>query len=100
MLGLEELSQDDRRTVRRARQLERYLTQPFFVTQPFTGHPGKRVALEDAIQDCERILNDEFIQVPESEFYLIGTMGEARGDQTQPSNALESVAPGTKKARA
>ncbi len=78
MLGLEELSQDDRRTVHRARRLERFLTQPFFVTEQFTGQAGKLVSLEDALDGCERILNDEFANVPEQALYMIGAISEAR----------------------
>ncbi len=78
MLGLEELSQDDRRTVHRARRLERFLTQPFFVTEQFSGLPGKLVKLEDALNGCERILNDEFADCPEQSLYMIGTIDEAR----------------------
>jgi len=59
MLGIEELSHEDRRTVYRARRLERFLTQPCFVTEQFTGHKGKLVSLEDALDGCERILNPE-----------------------------------------
>jgi F-type H+-transporting ATPase subunit beta len=77
MLGLEELSREDRRTVYRARRLERFLTQPFFTTEQFTGMPGKTVALEDALEGCERILNDEFIDAPEKMLYMIGTIEEA-----------------------
>jgi F-type H+-transporting ATPase subunit beta len=78
MLGLEELSQDDRRTVYRARRLERFLTQPFFVTEQFTNQPGRLVNLEDALQGCERILNDEFAKFPEQALYMIGSIEEAR----------------------
>ena len=78
MLGIEELSQDDRRTVYRARRLERFLTQPCFVTEQFTGHKGKLVSLEDALTGCERILNDEFASYPEQSLYMIGTVDEAR----------------------
>ncbi len=76
MLGLEELSSDDRRTVGRARRLERFLTQPFFSTEQFTGQEGKAVATEDALQGCERILNDEFEKISERAFYMIGTIDE------------------------
>jgi F-type H+-transporting ATPase subunit beta len=82
MLGIEELSQDDRRTVRRARRLERYLTQPFFVTEQFTGHAGKIVALDDALDGCGRILNDEFSDKPEKALYMIGTIEEAGHDES------------------
>ena len=78
MLGLEELSQEDRRTVRRARRIERFLTQPFYVTEQFTGHSGKLVMLEDALDGCERILNDEFAAVPEQALYMIGCIDEVR----------------------
>jgi F-type H+/Na+-transporting ATPase subunit beta len=77
MLGIEELSQEDRRTVYRARRLERFLTQPFFVTEQFTGHEGKMVDLEDALDGCERILNDEFTDYPERSLYMIGKIDEA-----------------------
>ena len=78
MLGLEELSQEDRRVVFRARRLERFLTQPFFTTEQFTGIPGRMVDLEDALVGCERILNDEFADYPEQALYMIGTIDEAQ----------------------
>jgi hypothetical protein len=65
MLGREELSAEDQRTVARARQLERFLTQPFFVTEQFTGYEGRAVALADALDGCERILADAFADAPE-----------------------------------
>jgi len=77
MLGLEQLSGEDRKVVTRARQLERFLTQPFFTTEQFTGMSGKLVPLEDALSGCERILNDEFLTYPESAFYMVGTVDEA-----------------------
>jgi len=77
MLGMEELSQDDRRTVYRARRLERFLTQPFVVTEQFTGYKGRILALEDTIQGCERILNDEFNSYPEQALYMVGKIEEA-----------------------
>ena len=77
MLGLEQLSPDDRKVVARARRLERFLTQPFFTTEQFTGQPGKLVSLEDALDGCERILDDEFMDLPESALYMIGTVDEA-----------------------
>jgi len=78
MLGMEELSQEDRKTVYRARRLERFLTQPFAVTEQFTGHEGKLVNLEDSLDGCERILNDEFSDYPEKSLYMIGTIDEAK----------------------
>lgn len=77
MLGLEQLSNDDRKIVGRARRLERFLTQPFFTTEQFTGLKGKLVSLEDTLDGCERILNDEFQDAPESALYMIGAMGES-----------------------
>jgi F-type H+/Na+-transporting ATPase subunit beta len=77
MLGLEELSRDDRRTVQRARRLERFLTQPFHTTEQFTGLPGRTVSLEDTLDGCERILADEFSDRPERALYMIGTVAEA-----------------------
>ena len=77
MLGLEELSREDRLTVNRARRLERFLTQPFAVTEQFTGHDGKIVDLADSLDGCERILNDEFSDLPERALYMIGAIDEA-----------------------
>jgi F-type H+-transporting ATPase subunit beta len=78
MLGMEELSQEDRRAVQRARRLERFLTQPFSVTEQFTGNKGRMVELEDALEGCERILNDEFSDQPERSLYMIGRIEEAK----------------------
>ncbi len=76
MLGFEELSEDDQRVVRRARRLERYLTQPFHVTEAFTGQAGRSVTLRDALNDCERILADELADVPEGDLYMIGSLDD------------------------
>src|SRR5271169_3196125 len=78
MLGMEQLSPDDRNVVGRARRLERFLTQPFFATEQFTGHKGKLVGLADSLDGCERILSDEFKDYPESAFYMIGSIDEAK----------------------
>lgn len=78
MLGLEQLSPQDRQIVGRARRLERFLTQPFFTTEQFTNLEGKLVSLKDALDGCERILKDEFKDLPESAFYMIGTIDEAK----------------------
>jgi len=78
MLGLEELSREDRQIVFRARRLERFLTQPFFTTKQFTGIDGSLVDIEDAITGCERILNDEFTDTPESALYMIGNIEEVK----------------------
>jgi len=79
MLGLSELSVEDRRIVGRARRLIRFLTQPFFVTEHFTGQPGKLVPLEETLGGCEAILEGEFDEAPESALYMIGEIAEARG---------------------
>jgi F-type H+-transporting ATPase subunit beta len=78
MLGMEQLSPEDGKLVGRARRLERFLTQPFFTTEQFSGIKGKDVSLKDALDGCERILNDEFKDLPESALYMIGTVDEAR----------------------
>ncbi|MBO1265560.1 F0F1 ATP synthase subunit beta [Proteiniclasticum sp. SCR006] len=77
MLGISELSSSDRNIVYRARRLERFLTQPFFTTEQFTGMKGKFVKLEDALSGCERILKDEFTDYSEEELYMIGAIDEA-----------------------
>ena len=76
MLGLEQLSPEDRNIVGRARRLERFLTQPFFTTEQFTGFKGKLVSLKDSLDGCERILHDEFKDYPESALYMIGRIDE------------------------
>jgi F-type H+-transporting ATPase subunit beta len=80
MLGMEQLSVEDHKVVGRARRLERFLTQPFFTTEQFTGLQGKLVSLSDALDGCERILRDEFKDYPESALYMIGAIDEARKD--------------------
>ncbi len=78
MLGLEQLATDDRAVVGRARRLERFLTQPFFTTEQFTGLTGKLVSLKDSLDGCERILRDEFKDYPERALYMIGAIDEAK----------------------
>jgi F-type H+-transporting ATPase subunit beta len=77
MLGLEQLSPQDRKVVARARRLERFLTQPFFTTEQFSGIAGKLVPLEEALDGCERILRDEYSDYPERALYMIGNIDEA-----------------------
>ncbi|NDJ77315.1 MAG: F0F1 ATP synthase subunit beta [Chloroflexi bacterium] len=77
MLGMEELSNEDQRKVNRARRLERFLTQPFHTTEQFIGTPGKSVPLADALDGCERILNDDYADYPESALYMIGSIVDA-----------------------
>jgi F-type H+-transporting ATPase subunit beta len=77
ILGLDELSEDDRQTVARARKIERFLSQPFFVAEVFTGSPGKYVTLADTIQGFNRILRGDLDTLPEQAFYLVGDIDEA-----------------------
>lgn len=77
MLGLEQLSVEDRRTVAVARRLERFLTQPFHATRQFTNIPGRRVGLNETIEGCELILSGAFNDRPERHLYMIGDISEA-----------------------
>src|ERR1700691_3610627 len=91
MLGLEQLSPEDRKVVARARRLERFLTQPFFATEQFTGIKGKVVSLGDSLDGCEQILADEFKDYPESALYMIGAIGEARQRDATPERMSATV---------
>ena len=82
LLGVEELSAEDRRTVARARRLERFLTQPFLVTEQFTGIAGKSIALEDTVSGCAAILEGEGDAWTESSFYMVGSFEDARTKNT------------------
>lgn len=77
ILGLDELSEEDRLTVARARKIERFLSQPFFVAEVFTGSPGKYVKLEDTIKGFKMILSGELDELPEQAFYMVGDINEA-----------------------
>jgi F-type H+-transporting ATPase subunit beta len=74
---LDELSEEDRQTVARARKVERFLSQPFFVAEVFTGSPGKYVSLTETIQGFNIILCGELDELPEQAFYLVGNIDEA-----------------------
>jgi F-type H+-transporting ATPase subunit beta len=74
ILGLDELSEDDRLTVSRARKIEKFLSQPFFVAEIFTGMAGQYVTLEETIKGFQMILNGELDDIPEQAFYLKGNM--------------------------
>lgn len=93
MLGLDQLSPDDRKVVARARRLERFLTQPFFTTEQFTSLSGKLVSLQDALDGCERILADEFKDLPESALYMIGAVDEASA-KAKPRRDTHATQPG------
>ncbi|ERN40308.1 ATP synthase, F1 beta subunit [Rubidibacter lacunae KORDI 51-2] len=77
ILGLDELSEDDRLTVDRARKIEKFLSQPFFVAEVFTGSPGQYVTLEETIDGFNRILSGELDDLPEQAFYLVGNIDQA-----------------------
>jgi F-type H+-transporting ATPase subunit beta len=77
ILGMDELSEDDKLIVARARRIQRFLSQPFFVAQQFTGFEGKLVKLSDTIESFERVLSGEFDQLPEQAFYMVGGIEEA-----------------------
>ena len=78
ILGMDELSEDDRSTVDRARKIQRFLSQPFFVAQQFTGLEGKYVSLEDSITAFEEILDGKCDEIPEQDFYLKGSLDEVK----------------------
>jgi len=77
ILGVEELSEDDKVAVARARRIQRFLSQPFFVAEAFTGTPGKYVKLEDTVKGFKRIVQGELDDLPEQAFYMRGGIDEA-----------------------
>jgi F-type H+-transporting ATPase subunit beta len=77
ILGMDELSEEDKLTVARARKIERFLSQPFFVAEIFTGSPGKLVALEDTIKGFKGLVDGEYDHLPEAAFYMVGSIDEA-----------------------
>ncbi len=77
ILGIDELSDEDKLTVQRARKIQRFLSQSFFVAEQFTGKPGKYVKLEDSIKGFKGIMNGEYDDLPENSFYMVGTIEEA-----------------------
>ena len=77
ILGMEELSDDDKLTVSRARKIQRFLSQPFAVAEVFTGSPGKYVTLKDTIKGFKEILEGKYDDLPEAAFYMVGNIDEA-----------------------
>jgi len=77
ILGMDELSEEDKQVVARARKIQRFLSQPFFVAEVFTGAPGKYVSLKDTIAGFKGILDGEYDHMPEQAFYMVGTIDEA-----------------------
>jgi F-type H+-transporting ATPase subunit beta len=76
ILGMEELAEEDRKLVQRARKIQRFLTQPFFVAQQFTGREGAYVPLEETLKGFEQILNGDLDDIPERFFYMTGTIDQ------------------------
>ena len=77
ILGMDELSEEDKLVVSRARKIQRFLSQPFFVAEVFTGSPGKFVSLEDTIKGFDGLVKGDYDHIPEAAFYLVGTIEEA-----------------------
>ena len=77
ILGIDELSEDDKLTVSRARKIQRFLSQPFFVAQQFTGLEGKYVPIADTIRGFKEIVEGKHDEIPEQDFYLVGTIEDA-----------------------
>ncbi|NDH64612.1 MAG: F0F1 ATP synthase subunit beta, partial [Alphaproteobacteria bacterium] len=77
ILGMDELSEDDKLTVTRARKIQRFLSQPFHVAEVFTGSPGKLVSLEDTIKGFKALVSGEYDHLPEAAFYMVGNIQEA-----------------------
>ena len=103
ILGIEELSDEDRLTVARARKVQRFLSQPFHVAEVFTGTPGEYVKLEDTIKGFQEILEGKHDELPEQAFYMVGTIesavekgrgmsGDATRDQKEDGEASEDSA--------
>jgi F-type H+-transporting ATPase subunit beta len=77
ILGMDELSEEDKQTVARARKVQRFFSQPFFVAEVFTGSPGVYVSLKDTIRGFKGIVDGEYDHLPEQAFYMVGTIEEA-----------------------
>jgi len=88
ILGMDELSDEDKLTVQRARKIQRFLSQPNFVAEQFTGTPGKYVKLEDTIRSFREIIDGQHDELPESAFYMVGTIEDA----VEKARAAEAVA--------
>ena len=73
---MDELSEEDKRTVERARKIEKFLSQPFFVAEVFTGSPGKYVSLQETLEGFKGILEGKYDHIPENAFYMVGSIQE------------------------
>ena len=92
ILGMDELSDDDKVIVQRARKIERFLSQPFHVAEPFTGSPGKYVKLEDTIRSFQEVLSGKHDDLPEQAFYLVGPIEDVVEAAEKMNRRLASVA--------
>lgn len=94
IMGMDELSEEDKQAVSRARKLERFLSQPFFVAEVFTGAPGRYVKLADTIRGFQGIVDGEYDHLPEQAFYMVGTIEEAvaKGEEINKKDQQEEVA--------
>ena len=100
ILGMEEASDEDKLVVQRARKIQRFLSQPFFVAEAFTGSTGKYVKVEDTVRGFKEIIEGKHDEIPEGAFYMVGTIEEAveqgrtlSGEEEQPAEPEASEAP-------
>ncbi|XP_001973175.3 ATP synthase subunit beta, mitochondrial [Drosophila erecta] len=96
ILGMDELSEDDKLTVARARKMQRFLSQPFQVAEIFTGHPGKLVPVEKCVDGFKRLLNGEYDDIPEIAFYMVGDAEEVLAKANQLAATMSGDAPPAK----
>ena len=89
ILGIDELSEDDRLTVSRARKIQKFLSQPFFVAQQFTGLEGKYVTIADTIRGFKEIVEGKHDEIPEQDFYMAGTIDEVLERFAQAAGGVE-----------
>lgn len=90
ILGMDELSEEDKLIVSRARKIQRFLSQPFQVAEVFTGHPGKQVEMPETISGFRRILEGELDHLPEAAFYMVGHLQEVFDKAEKMAKELES----------
>ncbi|KAH8312998.1 hypothetical protein KR067_007628, partial [Drosophila pandora] len=100
ILGMDELSEEDKLTVARARKMQRFLSQPFQVAEIFTGHPGKLVPIEKCVEGFKKLLNGDYDDIPEIAFYMVGDVEEvlAKASQLAASMSADATAPAAKPA--
>ncbi|XP_016964936.1 ATP synthase subunit beta, mitochondrial [Drosophila biarmipes] len=100
ILGMDELSEDDKLTVARARKMQRFLSQPFQVAEIFTGHPGKLVPVEKCVEGFKKLLNGDYDDIPEIAFYMVGDAEEVLAKATQLAASMSGDAPPAPKGEA